>query len=103
MKFFLPFITALVLAVSTIPALAQTDEHDELPPFEMLPKIGEIKHYYPLPFLCEWKVLNENDSICSTGVGKWIDMTALSKGEYIIQYADTAVTYQIRGRTLITE
>jgi hypothetical protein len=86
MRFFI-LIMALMSLAST--SFAQDKDETKLPPFEMLPKVGQSpKTIYQLESLTEYWVYDSTGTEVMTGVAEFIDMSALKKGDYFIKYYD---------------
>lgn len=83
----------LTLGMSTANA-QEVDDH-KMPPFEMLPKVGEApKTIYQLEFLTEYQVFDSLGKEVLSGVAEFIDMSPLGKGNYFIKYFGETKIFQ---------
>jgi uncharacterized ParB-like nuclease family protein len=75
-------------------AMAQEDvKAAKLPPMKDLPAEGEMKSFYELDADHAYTVFDRHGKELLRGKGRFVDVTDLEPGVYIIRYGDRKVSY----------
>lgn len=79
-------LTVTLLAFSSF---TQEDPNKKMPPLDMLPKDGEVKHIYQLPNKVIYKIYNIKGALVDSGNAQFIDYTNYEVGTYFVRYSVT--------------
>ncbi|MFK7757666.1 MAG: hypothetical protein AB8B53_12120 [Flavobacteriales bacterium] len=86
-------IIFILLVFSSVSAVHAQDDSQKLPPFHMLPKDGEVKNIYELPYECIYQLFNSKGDLIQDSIAEFIDMTPLEKGTYFIKFEGKSIKY----------
>ena len=80
---------------SLTPVFSQDYSIDrQLPPFDELPKTGEVKTFYEFELKTDYKLFNSRGELLKQGFAKFVDMTPYSPGKYIFKFDGQELVYE---------
>ena len=88
-------LVIVLFASLTSTSLAQAAKKSPLPPIKELPKVGEVKSFYELPEVVDYKVYDSTGKLYAKGNAQFVDVTNYPKGTYFFAYNGQKVAHKI--------